>query len=376
MNPAALAQQGERNTMEQGSTTGEKQSTFARKAGRVLIWFFAAMFALTFLSRAASDALKARVSVGYTSAASLDEGVNGTGKWESGETQFYTTYYTRRISKVYVKPGQTIALGDPLFAYDVATVGGGKKVTDRKVVAAERALKDAKKAQETAEDAAYAQSVVDNAEQALRFAQFTYAQTWALQNGGVVRATFEGVLLSCDLAVGKPSTAGNSGLEIALGAPRFSMKLDAKSAERVSIGSEVTLYREGKPENAPLKVDSISMPDADNQVTVKCSGAGEGEHAIGAEQEWDMRKKSNQYDSCIPIEALRQGGPDEYYVFVLEEKDTILGKQLAVKRVDVDLLAHDAKRAAISGGLEEDDKLATTSSKEITDGDLVVLYEG
>ena len=214
--------------MEQDSNSDKKQSTFARKAGRALIWFFAIMFALTFLSRAVSDALKAKVSVGYTSKASLDESVDGTGKWESGETQFYTTYYTRRISKVYVRPGQTIAIGDPLFAYDVATVGGGKKVTDRKVVAAERALKVAKKAQETADDPAYAQSVVDNAEQALRFAQFTYAQTWALQNGGVVRATFEGVLLSCDLSVGKPSTAGSSGLEISLGAPRVSMKLEAK----------------------------------------------------------------------------------------------------------------------------------------------------
>ena len=362
--------------MEQGSNSAEKHAAFARKAGRVLIWFFAMMFALTFLSRAASDALKAKVSVGYASKAALDESVNGTGKWESGETQFYTTYYTRRISKVYVKPGQTIALGDPLFAYDVATVGGGKKVTDRKVVAAERALKDAKKALETAEDAAYAKSIVDNAEQALRFAQFTYAQTWALQNGGVVRATFEGVLLSCDLSVGKPSTAGSSGLEIALGNPRFSMKLDAKEAERVSIGNEVTLYREGKPENGTLKVDSISMPSVDNMVTIQCSGAGEGEHAIGTEQEWYIRKKSNQYDTCIPMEALRQAGPDEYYVFILEEKDTILGKQLAVKRVDVELLAHDSKRAAISGALAAEDKIATTSSKEIVDGDLVVLYEG
>lgn len=362
--------------MEQVLTPETKQTTFVQKVGRALIWFFVAMLALTFLSRAASDALKAKVSVGYLGTYSLDRGVNGTGKWESGDTQFYTTYYARRISKIYVKPGQTIRLGDPLFAYDVSTVEGGKTVSERKVEAAQRALEAAKKKLEMADDPAFAQSVVENAEQALIFAQFTYAQNWALQNGGVVCATFEGVLLSCDLAVGKASTAGVSGLEIAQGAPRFSMLVTAKDAERVSIGDQVTLYRDGSAEQQTLKVDSISTPNAEQQVTLKCAGTGDGVQQIGAEQEWSIRKKSGQYNTCVPMEALRQGGAEEYYVFVLVERDTILGKQLAVKRMDVDLLAHDAKHAAVSGDLTTEDELVTTSSKEIVDGDLVVKNEG
>lgn len=362
--------------MKEETTTQQAHAQFSKRVARALIWFFIAMFALTFLSRAASDALKAKVSVGYAARAALDQSVSGEGTWESGETQFYATYYARRISKVYVKPGQTITAGDPLFAYDVGTVGGGKKVSDRKVVAAQRALDEAKRAQETAQDPAFAQSVLDNAEQALRFAQFTYAQTWALQNGGVVCATFDGVLLQCDLAVGKASVAGSSGLEIALGRPRFSMLLDTKAAEQVRIGDEVTLYLDGKPERATLKVSSISMPDKNDQVTLICSGAGDEERPIGTEQEWRIRKKSSQFDSCIPLEALRQGGPEEYYAFLLVEKDTILGKQLAVRRVEVELLAHDDQRAAISGEITQEDKLVTTSSKEIVEGDLVVQDEG
>ena len=305
--------------MDQGATSETKQMTFTRRIGRALIWFFAAMLALTFLSRAASDALKAKVSVGYLGMYSLDQGLSGTGKWESGDTQFYTTYFSRRVSKIYVKPGQTIHPGDPLFAYDVSTVEGGKAVSDRKVSAAQRALDTAKKNLETADDPAFAQSVVENAEQALRFAQFTYAQNWALRNGGVVCATFEGVLLKCDLEVGKSSTAGSSGLEIALGTPQLSMLVDAKEAERVLIGDTVTLYRDGSPEQTTLRVDSISMPNADEKVTLLCAGVGDGTHAIGTEQEWSIRKKSGQYNSCIPMEALRQGGAEEYYVFVLVE---------------------------------------------------------
>ena len=59
-------------------------------------------------------------------------------------------------------------------------------------------------------------------------------------------------------------------------------------------------------------------------------------------------------------------------MLVLVEKQTILGAQLAAKRVNVELLAHDGSRAAVSGELTRDDKLISACSKEIKDGDLVV----
>jgi len=97
---------------------------FKKRIGRAILWFFAGMIVLTFVSRAASDALKAKVSVGYVSTSSLDQSLNGTGTWTAGETLLFTTYYTRRITKVYVQPGQAIEEGAPLFAYDVSTVSG------------------------------------------------------------------------------------------------------------------------------------------------------------------------------------------------------------------------------------------------------------
>lgn len=357
--------------MEESQQTGRTAKPLPKRIGRALIWFFIAMLALTFISRAASDALKAKVSIGYLSSSSLDQSLTGTGGWVSGNTQFYTTYYTRRISKVYVQPGQQVKEGDPLFAYDVATVSGGKTVSDRKVTAAEKALEQAQKNLETAEDKEYAVRVVESAAQALDYARFTFAQTSALQNGGVVRATFGGTILSCDLTPGKASTAGISGMEVALGDALFQFTVSAKQAERISLGDSVLIYRDSKQEKQPLEVVSLSTPDADGKVTVRCGGGGEG-RAIGSEQDWKLKKQSGQYDTCVPLEALRQGGSNDYYVLVLQEKQTILGTQLMAKRVSVELLAHDGSHAAVEGELTREDKLITACSKEIKDGDLVV----
>ena len=366
--------------MEENSRTKREQKPFTRRIARVLIWFFTVMLALSFVSRAASDALKAKVSVGYTSSASLDLSVSGSGKWIGGETQFFTTYFARRISKVFVKPGQQVAQGDPLFAYDVSTVTGGKKVSEQKLVAAERALEKAKTLLAEQPDSAYLSSTVENAEQALLFAQFTYEQYVALQNGGVVRASCAGTIVSCDLVAGKTSVAGTSGLEIALGMPQLELQIPKKEAERVAIGDEITLLHEGKQEDETLRVSSISAPDENDLVTAPGAREGEGndstERKIGSTQDWKIKKKSGQYYTCVPLEALRQGDGDTYYVFVLREVSTILGTELEAQRVDVDLLAHDDKRAAVDGELTSEDRLITTCSKEIIDGDRVVLHDG
>ena len=221
---------------------------------------------------------------------------------------------------------------------------------------------------------------MENAEQALLFAQFTYEQYVALQNGGVVRASCAGTIVSSDLAAGKTSVAGTSGLEIALGAPQLELRVPKKEAERIAIGDEITLLREGKQEDETLRVRSISAPDADDVVTVIGAigeeKADQTERKIGGAQDWKIRKKSGQYYTCVPLEALRQGGGDTYYVFVSREVSTILGTELEAQRVDVTLLAHDDQRAAVDGELTSEDRLITTSSKEIADKDRVVLHDG
>ena len=362
--------------MEEKIGSAQAKGPFVKKIGRAIVWFFAGMLALTFLSRAASDALKAKVSFGYVSSSALDLSLSGTGAWKPGDTLFFTAYYTRRITKVYVQPGQSIQEGDPLFAYDVGTVSGGKSVTERKVQAAQKALDLAKANLENAADPAYAEAAVENAERALEFAQFTYAQTYALQNGGVVCATFSGTLLSCDLSAGKASVSGESGLQVSLGAPQFLIEIPAKQAERISIGDAVCLYRDGKQEDKTAEVVSISTPNTEGNVEVICRDDSGETRVIGAEQEWKIRKQSQQYTTCVPLEALRQGGVNEYYVFVLAGKQTILGEQLEAQKVFVDLVAHDDSHAAVECNLTGEEKLITTCSKEIQDGDLVVENDG
>lgn len=353
--------------------TSQNKRSVAKKAGVALIWFFIIVLLLTYLSRAVSKSLKATVETGYLSTGMLDRSLEGTGKWVVGGTQLYTTYFTRRIIAIYVQPGQTVTEGDPLFSYDVSTVTGGKTVSKKNVVAAEEAVAKAEAALENAEDPAYAQKVLESAKQALEYAKFTFAQYYALQNGGVVRASFSGTLVKCDLSVGKSSTAGSTGFEVAPDGVFFTLNLSEKEAERIAVGDRVILLGDGEKTGDTLTIERIDAPDAEGIVPVVCSGDSKEQHLNGEAQDWRIEKQSQKYQALVPIAALRQSGPDQYYVLVLTEKETILGTEQIVEERSVKLLEHDDTRAAIDAGvLSDNDRLVTVSSKELRSGDVVV----
>ena len=357
------------------SNADVQRKSYGKRAGKALIWFFAGMLVLTYASRAVSRSLKATVETGYLFSGTLDESVEGVGEWAVSETQLYTTYFSRRITQVYVRPGQQITAGTPLFAYDVSTVKGGGDVSDRKLRAARQALEKAEAGLLDAEDPAYAMQVLSSAQQALAYAEFTYEQYSAVQNGGVVRATFSGTLVKCDLSAGKSSEAGVTGVEIAHGGVSFTLRVTAKEAERIAAGDTVTLFAGGEAEKTALTVLEVQPPDADGQAAVVCEGDGGAVRLMGAKQEWKIEKRSAQYQTCIPVAALRQSGPEQYYVLVLREKETILGTELVASRQAVTLLGRDSKSAAVEGSLSGQDRLILSSSKELNDGDTVVLKD-
>ncbi len=358
----------------QQAATPQKRS-FAKRMGVALIWFFAIMLVLTYVSRALGESLKAEVDTGYLSASTLNQSLEGTGGWTVGETQFFSLSSARRVTAVYVQAGQTVAAGDPLFAYDVSDVTWSAYVSDRARNNAEKAVAAAEKALETAEDAAAAARTLDSVRQALAYAEFAYAEAYAIQHGGVVPATFSGTLVRCDLAVGKSPAAGTAAIEIAPGGVRFTLTVAEQEAERIAVGDRVILYDNGTEETERLTVASLAPADAEGRVSAVCEGDGGIARRNGQKQAWRIEKQSQKYQTCVPVAALRQSGPNTYYVLVLTEKDTILGTQLIARQVNVTLLGHDSVRAAVEGAISERDLLITTSTKELKDGDHVALRD-
>ncbi len=86
-----------------------------------------------------------------------------------------------------------------------------------------------------------------------------------------------------------------------------------------------------------------------------------------------IKKESEQYDTIIPAAALRKDSLG-YYVLILKEADSVLGRGYTANRMSVDLLNSDMEYCAVRG-LPADEMVITASTSAIADGS-GVYYEG
>ncbi|MEG1524817.1 MAG: hypothetical protein RRZ24_06255 [Clostridia bacterium] len=361
----------------------------AKRALSTFIWFFIIMLMLTFLSRSASRALMAKVTIKYPGSGVIDLSIRGTGKWVPGETKTLRLKYPRRINHVFFTVGQWIEIGDSLFSYDVTTTAGGHKVSSTKIDSAKKKLRTAQSALDEAvsglpegshTDSAAVQSLRDwltTAERAVQYETFAYEQNYAIQmREGLVQSTIGGLIVKHDLVEGKTVTPNTESIQISPEGSRLELSVSAETAKALSFGDVVTLTENGKELSDTAKIIKLGLPDADGNIAVQCSVQScDLTPILGNPQDLIIKKQSIRYDLIVPIEALRQSGADQLFVLVLDEKKTVMGTQLTVRSVNVELLCRDTNRAAVTGALSQQDRLIATSSKQLTAGDFVVIQD-
>ncbi|MCI9139440.1 hypothetical protein D7X25_16555 [bacterium 1XD42-8] len=96
---------------------------------------------------------------------------------------------------------------------------------------------------------------------------------------------------------------------------------------------------------------------------------------IGQNGSLEVVKQSESYPYCVPLGTLHGDGIN-LYVLVLHEKETILGKELSVERRNVKVIDKNETYAALNeGSVTEQENIILTSTKPVTGGDIVRLFE-
>lgn len=99
---------------------------------------------------------------------------------------------------------------------------------------------------------------------------------------------------------------------------------------------------------------------------------GETRLPIGQTVELSYQTQTSAYDLCVPIECVYQEGENQYYVYVAEEREGILGTEWRVRKVKVALLDQNDREAAIhSSELSLESRVVSNSDKELEDGTVV-----
>ncbi len=228
---------------------------------------------------------------------------------------------------------------------------------------ADREVEDARRAQSAAESGLElgASGISQMRERQERIALLTEFS----ENGGKVAAEHAGdvleVMMQSGMRMGPDAVlryADDTGSRI------FRTVITQEQKSFVHTGDTVQLTFPGSAREVSGMIDSIVQENGSYTVTIRLAP---GVAAGCTEGVMELDSTSEIYDFVIPIKALHNDGGNTIYV--LEEKEGILGTELSVRSMTVRLLDRNEEYAAIADELLSGDlKVVTDCDRELKNG--------
>lgn len=195
-----------------------------------------------------------------------------------------------------------------------------------------------------------------------------------LAQGGWIYAEESGLVVDCRLKVGERTQDGAGILYAREDGERIlEAVFDQEEAKYLSQG---ILFQMGGIGNDGTRISGEALLEylengGGGTVYGKLS-MGEIRLPIGQTVELSYQTQTSAYDLCVPIECVYREGENQYYVYVAEEREGILGTEWRVRKVKVALLDQNDREAAIhSAELSLESRVVSQSDKELNDGIVV-----
>lgn len=255
------------------------------------------------------------------------------------------------------------AVAEAKAAYDMAVSSRADSVRT-----AARAVEDASKPQSPA-DSTEKQNEITRQQQELALNKLLYLQ----RESGEVKATVDGVVTQILVSTGD-FTSDGAAMRLADNSKSGSLTLsvDKFNEKYVSKGTPVKLTVSGTAEViSDYTVSSVTENKEDKNLLDVTIDLPKGTIEAGTMVDVQIVPKSETYTTVVPLQALHQEG-NGYYVLVLQEEQGVLGLELVVKRLDVQVLDKNDTNAALEEGLlSSDQEIISSSSRMIQENSRV-----
>jgi len=155
----------------------------------------------------------------------------------------------------------------------------------------------------------------------------------------------------------------------------MSFSVTNEQARKVSVGEAASLVNYWRYEELEVILTRI-MPDTTDPGQKKklvFDVKGEGVVA-GQTLNVSIGQKSANYDMIVPNSAIREDNNGKF-ILIVESKNTPLGNRYKAVRMDVEVIASDDTKSAISGAMYGYEFVITTSTKPVEAGQYVRLSE-
>lgn len=155
---------------------------------------------------------------------------------------------------------------------------------------------------------------------------------------------------------------------------QFKTTLTQEQKKYVGLNDEVSLKLDGSSKEKEVTVDYLSesstMPGS-YEVYINLP---EGTGVPGLSGTISRAESGEKHYCCVTPAAVHEEG-SRHYVYVVKERDGILGKEYYAEQVNVRVLDENEYWAAVEGALDDDSIIISSSTKEVKNGDVIRLSE-
>mgnify|MGYP004731886663 CR=1 FL=1 len=191
----------------------------------------------------------------------------------------------------------------------------------------------------------------------------------------LVTAPIAGKIVSIDFVPGNSITSGAevARIEVADKGYICEVSMTTEQARKVQIGAECSIVNSWWFSDVKASVSQIrSDPQSQGQKKIVVITVT-GDVSEGQTLNFSIGDRSQSYESVLPKTALREDKEGKF-VLVVESKSTPLGVRYKAVRYNVEVVASDDTKCAVSG-LYGNESIITTSTSPISDGQQVRLAE-
>lgn len=193
--------------------------------------------------------------------------------------------------------------------------------------------------------------------------------------GSEVKAPISGLITSINVKSGVETPSDGIVFTMQPEGKGYTMSFSVtnQQATRVSVGDQAELVNAWRYDDVQVTLASIK-PDPNNpgqskQLTFDVTGEGV---IAGQSLNVSVGQKSANYDMTVPNSAIREDNNGKF-ILVITSKSSPIGTRYFATRVDVEVLASDDTKSAISGAVESYSYVITTSTKPVEAGKQVRL---
>lgn len=193
-----------------------------------------------------------------------------------------------------------------------------------------------------------------------------------LDNQGVVTAPFSGVVTKIAVGAGEriPDTAVLLLSDESLPC-QLKILLDKEQKNYISLGDQVLVSLEGKGRELEEKVDYLAASELSPEKYEALITLPEGTGIPGLSGTVSRTESGEKYRLCIPAAAVHSED-NRNYVYVLKEREGILGQEYYVDEMNVSVIDKNDNWAAIEEGtVDKESRIILSATKEVKTGESV-----